>query len=269
MLDTNLSENLDEQWMRRALDLAKQARLIAPPNPWVGCVIVKDGKILGEGFTQSPGNSHAEIQALKQAQEKSQGSTLYVTLEPYPHHGRTPPCTEAILKAGVTRVVIATMDPDDHVQGQGIKVLWQAGVQVSYGCLQEEASRLLEPYLFQRTFKRPFIIGKAAISVDGRIAALDGSSQWISTKEARIDAHRLRAESQAIIVGKQTALQDTPSLTVREVEPPPKPPLRVILTSDGKVPPLKSLSPTLIFSTVSCSNQVKRVQIRVKRRVYE
>jgi diaminohydroxyphosphoribosylaminopyrimidine deaminase/5-amino-6-(5-phosphoribosylamino)uracil reductase len=242
----------DFSWMKLALEEGSKARIAAPPNPWVGCILVQDDKIVGRGCSAPAGGPHAETLALEQAGSKAKGATCYVTLEPCSHHGNTPPCAAALKKAGVRRIVIAIEDPDPRVAGQGIALLREAGIEVFVGCLREEAEKSLAPYLLQRRLRRPYCIAKAAISADGRIAASDGSSQWISTPEARANTHRLRAESQAILVGVGTAIADRPSLTVRHWgEKPPHAPLRVVLDPNGRLPvegPLAdpALGPTLL-----------------------
>lgn len=259
-------ENLaqDEAMMEKALRLAMQARVIAPPNPWVGCVIANDGKIVGEGFTQAPGGAHAEIVALAQAGNLAKGATAYVTLEPCAHFGRTPPCVDALINAGITRVVIGIQDPDIQVQGKGIARLRAAGIHVTENILAEAITESLAPYLFHRMTGLPYCLLKGAASIDGRVAAEDGTSQWISSKEALIDCHRIRAESQAILIGSGTAIADTPTLNVRNVEQyPSKPPLRVILDAHGRVPangPLFdiSIAPTLIITSENCPDETKK-----------
>ena len=191
----------DAELMRRALRLAGTARRTTPPNPWVGCVLVRDGEVVGEGATRPPGGPHAEIEALRAAGDRARGATAYTTLEPCSHHGRTPPCTDALLEAGVARVVVAIEDPDPHVAGQGIAVLRRAGVTVDVGTEADAATRLLAPYLVHRAEGRSFVVLKTATSLDGRIAARDGSSRWITGPAARADVHELRADSQAVIVG--------------------------------------------------------------------
>jgi diaminohydroxyphosphoribosylaminopyrimidine deaminase/5-amino-6-(5-phosphoribosylamino)uracil reductase len=210
----------DDDAMARALALGATARRRSAPNPWVGCVIVRAGEIVGEGATQPPGGSHAEIEALRSAGDRAQGATAFVTLEPCAHHGRTGPCADALIDAGITRVVVGTADPDEHVDGRGTARLRIAGVEVVEGVRQREARTLLAPYLHHRRTGRAYCVVKAATSLDGRIAAADGSSQWITSAEARADAHALRADSQAIVVGAGTAIVDRPTLTVREIDPP-------------------------------------------------
>lgn len=249
MLDT------DTLFMQRAIDESTHARIISPPNPWVGCVIVRAGQIVGLGFTQSPGSDHAEIQALKAAGTEAKGATVYVTLEPCSHtEKRTAPCTKALIDAGVARVVIALQDPDPHVNGNGIQVLRHAGVVVDVGVCAEAVSQSLKAYIHHRKTGMPFCIVKTATSIDGRIAASDGSSQWITSIEARHDAHVLRAESQAIVIGSGTALIDRPRLTVREVNSL-RPPLKVVLDTKGKVSadmPLFESKNTVVLTTDLC-----------------
>ena len=240
-------------FMRLALQLGEQGRITAPPNPWVGCVVVKEGEILGEGYHLAPGHPHAESVALKKAGLLARGATAYVTLEPCAHHGRTPPCVEALIKAGVKRVVIPFLDPDPQVAGSGVKALEKAGLDVEIGVAADEAARSLEPYLHHRRTKTPFCVLKSAMSLDGRTAAADGTSKWITSEEARDDVQRLRAHSQAILIGSGTALADHPRLTVRSIDGA-TPPLRVVLDSEGKVPPEgplfdPTLAPTLVFTT--------------------
>lgn len=205
---------LDYRFMSRALRLAEQGRFSAHPNPMVGCVLVKEGKVIGEGWHLKPGQAHAEVNALKQA-ENVRYATAYVTLEPCCHHGRTGPCTEALIAAGVSRVVCAMKDPFVDVAGQGIAQLKQAGIQVDVGLMQEQAEELNRGFLSKVLKKRPYVRCKMAMTLDGRTAAADGSSQWITSPQARCDVHKLRAQSAAIMTGIGTVLYDDPSLTVR------------------------------------------------------
>ncbi len=249
----------DDEAMERALEVSSVARRRTAPNPWVGCVIVRDGEIVGEGASQPPGGAHAEAGALARAGESARGATAYVTLEPCSHHGRTPPCADALIAAGVARVVVALEDPDPRVAGAGLTRLRDAGVDVDLGLGAAAAARALAPYLHHRRTGRPFVVAKIATSLDGRIAAADGSSRWITSDAARADAHELRADSQAIVVGAGTALADRPSLTVRGAEPAPgHPPLRVVLDGRGRVPadgPLfdTALAPTLVITTADAA----------------
>ena len=223
--------------MERALELAASVRASTSPNPWVGAVIDPGGF---EGATQPPGGPHAEIVALEAAGASARGATMVVTLEPCAHHGRTPPCVDAIVDAGIARVIVGIEDPDPNVSGTGIARLRAAGVDVEVGVLADRVRAQLAPYLKHRTTGRPWLVLKLAASVDGRTAAPDGSSQWITGEEARADAHRLRADSDAVIVGAGTVRADDPSLTVRKVEG--RDPLRVVL---GKAPPDARVRPAL------------------------
>ena len=246
-----MEETKEQQhfFMRKALNLGEKGRISAPPNPWVGCVLVKNGQIVGQGFHAKPGDLHAEAVALLEAKENARGATAYVTLEPCGHQGRTPPCSKALIEAGVKRVVIPFLDPD-HSSMSGAKQLQEAGIEVVIGVGEEEAKKSLAPYLFHRKTGTPYCVLKAATSIDGCLTAADGSSQWITSKMARDDARRLRSESQAILIGVDTALQDKPRLTAEGK------PLRVVLDRRGRLEeegPLfdASLGPTLIFTESS------------------
>src|SRR5207302_7203801 len=220
------------------LEVAERGRGSTAPNPIVGAVIEREGEIVGEGWHERRGEAHAEVNALRAAGERARGATLVVTLEPCAHHGRTPPCVDAIIEAGIARVVIGVEDPDPNVSGKGIAALREAGIDVEVGALAEEVAAQLAPYLKHRSTGRPWLVLKLAASVDGRTAAPDGSSEWITGDEARTDAHRLRAESDAVIIGAGTVRADDPSLTVRHVEG--RDPLRVVLgtaPAEAKVHP--------------------------------
>ncbi|MDQ1509993.1 MAG: diaminohydroxyphosphoribosylaminopyrimidine deaminase [Actinomycetota bacterium] len=245
----------DDEAMAEALQVSAAARRRSAPNPWVGCILVRDGVIVGAGASKPPGGAHAEAVALEQAADRARGATAFVTLEPCSHHGRTPPCADALIEAGVTRVVAALEDPDPRVAGAGLERLRAAGVEVVTGVGADAAARELAPYLHHRRTGRPFVVAKVAMSIDGRIAAADGTSRWITGDAARADAHELRADSQAIVVGAGTAIADQPTLTVRAVEQmPDRQPLRVVLDGRGRVPatgPLfdTELAPTLVITT--------------------
>lgn len=250
------SKEQQQFFMQWAIRLGEQGRCSAPPNPWVGCVIVKDGVMIGDGYHESPGQPHAEIIALMKAKEMARGATAYVTLEPCAHQGRTPPCTSSLIQAGLKKVVIALIDPDPQVQGKGVEALRKAGIEVVVGVCEAEATRSLLPYLTHRRTHVPYCCAKAAMSLDGKVAAVDGSSKWITGEEARRNVHQLRAESQAILVGAGTAAIDQPQLTVREILIK-RQPLRVLLDPKGRVPPHgplfeTKLAPTLIFTTKEC-----------------
>jgi diaminohydroxyphosphoribosylaminopyrimidine deaminase/5-amino-6-(5-phosphoribosylamino)uracil reductase len=245
----------DAAFMRRAVRLAERGRCTAAPNPWVGCVLVRDGQVIGEGYHRRAGEPHAEARALAIAGERARGSTAYVTLEPCAHFGRTPPCVDALIEAGVRGVVVGVLDPDPRVAGRGVDRLRAVGIQTSVGVCADEVAASLEPYLYQRRTGLAYCVLKSAMSLDGRTAAADGSSRWITDVAARADAHTLRAQSQAIIVGSGTALADLPSLTVRDVaELPDRQPLRVLLDARGRVPargPLFDVrqAPTLVITS--------------------
>jgi diaminohydroxyphosphoribosylaminopyrimidine deaminase/5-amino-6-(5-phosphoribosylamino)uracil reductase len=210
----------DQLHMEHALRLAASVEGLTAPNPWVGCVLVTADRVVAEGRTHPPGGPHAEADALTRAGDGAEGATAYVTLEPCAHQGRTPPCTEALIAAGVRRVVIAIEDPDPQVAGRGIDALREAGVEVVVGVGHDEASRLLAPYLHHRATGRPAVTLKLAATLDGRTAAPDSTSRWITGPEARADVHRLRARCDAILVGAGTVRADDPELTVRGVEAP-------------------------------------------------
>ncbi|MBS1848912.1 MAG: bifunctional diaminohydroxyphosphoribosylaminopyrimidine deaminase/5-amino-6-(5-phosphoribosylamino)uracil reductase RibD, partial [Actinobacteria bacterium] len=219
--------------MARAVELAASVRCTTSPNPWVGCVVVAPGGATYEGATEPAGGRHAEVVALDAAGEAAKGATAYVTLEPCAHHGRTPPCVDALIGAGIARVVVAVLDPDERVAGRGIDALRAAGIAVDRTDdeVATAAATQLEAYLVQRRTGRPYVVCKLAASMDGRTAAADGTSQWITGIEARTDAHRLRAESDVIVVGAGTVRADDPSLTVRHVPAPGGDPRRIVLGS--------------------------------------
>ncbi|MFL6205512.1 MAG: bifunctional diaminohydroxyphosphoribosylaminopyrimidine deaminase/5-amino-6-(5-phosphoribosylamino)uracil reductase RibD [Acidimicrobiales bacterium] len=221
---------VDVERMDRALELARSVRAVTPPNPWVGCVIeARDGTLV-EGATAAVGGPHAEAAALAAAGGHDlRGATAWVTLEPCSHHGRTPPCADALIEAGVARVVVALEDPDPNVAGRGLDRLRAAGVEVEVGVRADDAAGLLAPYLHHRRTGRPYVVLKLAASLDGRTAAPDGTSRWITGADARADAHALRAESDAILVGAGTVRADDPSLTVRGAPSPRGDPERIVL----------------------------------------
>lgn len=234
----------DEAWMGEAMAAAATVRTSTAPNPWVGCVIVPaDGQPAAIGATEPPGGPHAEAVALELAGASARGSTAYVTLEPCSHHGRTPPCADALVAAGVARVVIGVTDPDVRVAGRGVDRLRAAGVEVTIGVRGAEVAEDLAAYLTHRRTGRPMVVLKLAATLDGRIAAPDGSSKWITGPEARLDVHRLRAESGAIAVGAGTVRADDPALTTRGVDGPD--PLRVVL---GAIPEGARVAPALAHS---------------------
>ncbi|HEY2802359.1 MAG TPA: bifunctional diaminohydroxyphosphoribosylaminopyrimidine deaminase/5-amino-6-(5-phosphoribosylamino)uracil reductase RibD [Actinomycetota bacterium] len=230
-------ERTDATWMLRALELAERGRGLVAPNPPVGAVVVRDDRAIGDGFHRGPGTAHAEVVALGEAAVAARGATLYTTLEPCAHFGRTPPCTNAIIDAGIVRVVAALRDPHDIVDGRGFAQLRDAGLEVTEGVCTAAAARQLQGYIAQVRTGLPFVVLKMAATLDGKVAARDGSSRWITGEDARADAHRLRAESDAILVGSGTALADDPKLTVRDAVRTGTPPLRVLADTRGRVEP--------------------------------
>ena len=222
----------DEKWMGAALE--KGAAGTPSPNPHVGAVVVKNNEIVGAGHHERAGEDHAEIVALREAGSRARGATLYVTLEPCNHVGRTPPCTDAIVSAGVARVVVACRDPNPHVLGGGIEKLQAAGVQVDLGCREVEGARLIAPWAKFVTTGMPYVTLKLGLSLDGRIASRTGASKWVTGPEARARVHLLRAQHDAVVIGIGTALADDPRLTVRDA--PGQSPLRVIFDTKLRLP---------------------------------
>ncbi len=226
----------DLQWMARALTLAARGRGLTSPNPMVGAIVVRGGAVVAERFHERAGTAHAEAAALAAAGAQARGATLYVTLEPCNHVGRTPPCVEAIIRAGISRVVSATRDPNPRVRGGGHEALAAAGVEVTTGCLEREARDLNRVFFIAVERQRPHVTVKWAMSLDGRIAAFDRRSRWITGEAARREGHRLRSQSDAIVTGIGTVLADDPALTVR-IEPPwPREPYRVVADGRARLP---------------------------------
>jgi len=225
--------DLDLWHMRRALELAANGQGYVEPNPMVGCVIARGAEIIGEGFHRLFGGPHAEIEALRLAGPRAAGATIYVTLEPCRHFGKTPPCTRAVLASGVNRVVVAQRDPFPQVAGGGLAELQAAGVQLEVGVLETEARRLNAPYLKLIKTGRPWIIAKWAMSLDGKIATAAGESRWISNQQSRDVIHKLRGRMDAIVVGRETVLRDDPLLTARP--PGPRTALRVVLDTQASL----------------------------------
>ncbi len=236
MLGRMTQPNTHEAWMKLALTLARRGIGTTHPNPRVGAVIVCDGELVGQGWHARPGGPHAEIHALQDAGERAAGATAYVTLEPCAAHGRTPPCTEALIRAGIRRVVYASDDPNPQMAG-GAASLRAAGIEVLGGVLAAEAGVLNRPFFHYVRTGLPYIRAKAAISLDGKLATHTGHSQWISSVESRTHAHRLRAACDAVIIGAATFIEDRPSLTVRHV-PCSRQPLRVVIAR--KAPPFRA-----------------------------
>ncbi len=237
------SKQVDERWMSLALSLGRRGMGQTWPNPAVGCVIVKDGTVVGRGWTKRGGRPHAETVALDQAGKFAKGATAYVTLEPCAHEGKTGPCANALAKAGVSRVVSAVEDPDPRVFGKGHEILRDAGVELETGCLSNEAARDHAGFFLNAKANRPFVTLKLAASLDGRIATESGESQWITGTDARRHAHYLRATHDAVLVGSGTARADNPSLTVRDMGIDNQP-LRIIFDSRLSTDPNSKLGET-------------------------
>jgi diaminohydroxyphosphoribosylaminopyrimidine deaminase/5-amino-6-(5-phosphoribosylamino)uracil reductase len=244
-----------EQWMNRALELAERGRGFVEPNPLVGAVLVHTGRVVGEGWHESFGQAHAEINALKQAGEAARGATLYVTLEPCCHHGKTPPCTDAIIAAGVSRVVAAIRDPFPEVAGGGITLLSAAGIDVETGVGESAARQLNAPYLKLLSTGRPYVHAKWAMTLDGKIATRTGDSKWISSEASLQRVHKLRGRMDGIVVGIATVLADDPLLIARPIGP--RIATRIVLDSRGRLPQSSRLVetagnvPTLIVTCCS------------------
>ncbi|MEO6696583.1 MAG: bifunctional diaminohydroxyphosphoribosylaminopyrimidine deaminase/5-amino-6-(5-phosphoribosylamino)uracil reductase RibD, partial [Gammaproteobacteria bacterium] len=256
----------DYEYMARALQLATRGLYTTHPNPRVGCVLVRDGTIIGEGWHERAGEPHAELHALQQAAEGARGATAYVTLEPCCHHGRTPPCSEALIKAGVARVVVAMTDPNPKVAGQGLEQLKRAGIPVETGVLQSEAEKLNPGFIMRMQNRRPYVRCKLAMTLDGRTATAAGESKWITGEAARADVQRLRAQSSAIMTGINTVLADDPRFTVRldELEPSVvRQPLRVIVDSKLRMPSnarmLSERGQTLVLTCVQ--DEIRKVPL--------
>ncbi|MEQ8449989.1 MAG: bifunctional diaminohydroxyphosphoribosylaminopyrimidine deaminase/5-amino-6-(5-phosphoribosylamino)uracil reductase RibD [Nitratireductor sp.] len=238
MMPTDLDfTDADRAHMRAALALAARGLGRTAPNPSVGCVLVRQGRVLGRGWTQPGGRPHAETEALRRAGDAARGATAYVTLEPCSHYGKTPPCADALIAAGVARVVAALVDPDRRVSGSGLARLQGAGVETACGLMAREAEALNRGYILQRTARRPLVTLKLATSLDGKIALASGESRWITGEAARAEGRLLRARHDAVAVGIGTALADDPSLTVRlpGLEGAPQP-LRVVFDSRARLP---------------------------------
>jgi diaminohydroxyphosphoribosylaminopyrimidine deaminase / 5-amino-6-(5-phosphoribosylamino)uracil reductase len=233
---TDDDRTVDLHWAARALELARQADYRTSPNPMVGAVVVDaNGLMAGEGFHRKAGEPHAEEEALAAAGERARDGTLYVNLEPCAHFHRTPSCAQAAIDAGVIRVVVSMSDPDERVQGAGLRMLESAGIETTVGVLEERAKRLNEFYIKHRLTGRPFVAAKFAMSLDGKIATRSGESRWITGEEARADGHRLRHSHDAILVGVNTVIADDPELTARIDGHDSRQPLRVVLDSQLRI----------------------------------
>jgi diaminohydroxyphosphoribosylaminopyrimidine deaminase/5-amino-6-(5-phosphoribosylamino)uracil reductase len=240
----------DHEYMARALKLAERGLYTTTPNPRVGCVIERGGEVVGEGWHEAAGKPHAEVNALKQAGDRARGATAFVTLEPCSHHGRTPPCTDALIRAGIVRVVAAMQDPNPEVAGSGFARLQTSGVEVNQGALEDEARELNIGFVSRMTRARPWVRLKVAASLDGRTALANGRSQWITGEAARADGHHWRARACAVLTGIGTLRDDDPQLNVRLVETP-RQPLKVLIDSRLEAPPGSKLfqgGKTLIFA---------------------
>ena len=224
----------DSSWMRLALAEAERGRGLVEPNPMVGAVVVRDGRCLAVGHHGQFGGPHAEVEALRGLGDEARGSTLYVTLEPCSHYGKTPPCVDSVLRSGITRVVAALSDPFPQVSGAGFARLRQAGVEVVVGVEEEAARRLVSPFLKRVFTGRPYVIAKWAMTLDGRIATRTGDSRWISSKRSRALVHEVRGRMDGILVGIGTVLADDPMLTARPAGP--RVPVRIVLDSDARLP---------------------------------
>lgn len=237
----------DHQFMQRAISLAKRGHFTTSPNPRVGCVIVLNGEVVGEGFHKKAGQGHAEVQALKQAGSKAKGATAYVTLEPCSHFGLTPPCAEALIKAQVSHVIAAMVDPNPKVSGRGLERLAQAGISTQFGLLEQDARALNQGFIHLMTTKLPYVRCKLAASLDGKTAMANGESQWITSNEARSDVQRLRAQSCGIICGADSVIFDNARMSVRwgalgdlknsYAEADVRQPVRIIIDGQNRLTP--------------------------------
>lgn len=259
----------ERRFMKKALSLAARGKGMCHPNPMVGAVIVKDGEMIGGGYHHGPYTPHAEIEALGQAGDRAAGAVLYVTLEPCNHQGRTPPCTEAILQAGVEKVVIAAMDPNPGVKGGGADRMRAAGLKVEHGLMAEESSRLNAAYEKFVLTGKPLVTVKMAATADGKVAARGGASRWITGEKARRAVHAMRRESDAVLVGKGTVDADDPELTVRMVPlRGARPPVRIIVDSHLEISPDSRLArggePRVIVATTSEHDRDKADNLRAR-----
>jgi diaminohydroxyphosphoribosylaminopyrimidine deaminase/5-amino-6-(5-phosphoribosylamino)uracil reductase len=257
-----MTASRDEQWMREALRLARRGEGLTRPNPPVGAIVVRAGKVVGRGYHRRAGGPHAEVYALRQAGSKARGATIFVTLEPCCTWGRTPPCTDAILCAGIRRVVVATTDPNPRHAGRGLTLLRRAGIRVDTGVLAQDARDLLAPFAVSITRKRPRVILKMAVSLDGRIADAHGRSKWITGPAARKAVQDLRRQSDAVLIGATTALRDDPSLLPRPARG--RNPYRVIVDTSGRLSPAarvltdEARHRTIVATTRACPTARQR-----------
>ena len=244
-------------YMKRAISLAKKGKGKVEPNPLVGAVIVKDGKIIAEGWHKKYGLAHAEVNAINNAKQNLENSCLYVNLEPCSHYGKTPPCTDLIIQKKIKKVVLAMIDPNEKVKGQGIKKLKKTGIEIVCGVLQKEAEKLNEVFIKNITQKLPFVSLKSAMSLDGKIACENGDSQWISNEKSRAYVHKLRKKTSAVMVGINTVLKDNPRLTCRINKG--KNPIRIIIDSQGKIPLESNIVKTAykIKTFLACNEKIE------------
>ncbi|UIP91226.1 bifunctional diaminohydroxyphosphoribosylaminopyrimidine deaminase/5-amino-6-(5-phosphoribosylamino)uracil reductase RibD [Wolbachia pipientis] len=250
----------DDYFMSIALKLAEKSLGSVAPNPAVGCIIVKDGMVIGEGYTGIGGRPHAEVVALQNAQDLTHGATMYVTLEPCCHFGVTEPCTAEIIKSGIRKVVIAAIDPDNRVLGRGIKALADAGIEVEQGIMQEEAEKLNVGFFTTKKLHRPFIACKIATTLDGKIATFTGDSKWITSEDTRNWVHKLRAKYDAIMIGSSTLINDDPLLTCRLPELEDRSPIRLIIDSQAKLQKEHNIAKTAdkVITWVITNKEVER-----------
>ncbi|MBC6423814.1 MAG: bifunctional diaminohydroxyphosphoribosylaminopyrimidine deaminase/5-amino-6-(5-phosphoribosylamino)uracil reductase RibD [Hormoscilla sp. SP5CHS1] len=259
--DPKNNQTLDQLMMYRCIELARRAWGRTAPNPLVGCVICKDGQIISEGFHPQAGEPHAEVFALRDAGEHAREATVYVNLEPCNHYGRTPPCTEALIAAGVSKVVVGMVDPDRRVSGTGIERLRAAGIQVLVGVEEDACQQLNEAFIHRILYQRPFGILKYAMTLDGKIATTQGHSTWVTGVEARKWVHQLRSASDAVIVGGNTVRQDNPQLTTHGVSD--RNPLRVVMSRQLDLPAAAQLwdtagAATVVFTTLGANRDMQQ-----------
>ncbi len=257
--NASLPQSQDSDYMQRCLALAAQAKGYTSPNPLVGAIVVQAGMVVGEGYHPAAGQPHAEVFALRAAGDRAQGGTLYVNLEPCNHLGHTPPCTEAIIAAGIRRVVVGMIDPDPRVSGSGVARLQQAGIEVTVGVAERDCRRLNEAFIFSVRYQRPFGILKYAMTLDGKIATSTGHSAWVTSADARTWVHRLRGDCDVIIVGGETVRRDNPHLTTHGQRD--RTPLRVVMSRRLALPTTAHLWDTTTAKTwVFCGEDRDRAQ---------
>ena len=258
-------QDIQARWMERAMHLAKKGWGTTNPNPLVGAVIIKAGRKIGEGFHEKPGEPHAEVMALNDAGDESKGADMYVTLEPCSHYGRTPPCVESINRAGIARVIVSMTDPNPQVAGSGIRRLKEAGIEVVLGVLEDDAKELNEIFIHFITQKTPYLIYKAAMSLDGKTASNSGHSRWITGEKARQHVHWTRQRVSGIMIGIGTLIQDNPQLTVRDLPVPPVHPQRIVVDSRGKIPLTSHLlEDVTVAKTLVATTEAMKLETEMK-----